>query len=365
MTNTLTPKHCDECPHLAKLLHEVQREEWGIDELRTSKGLRLVVLMPTYNKEDTLARAIESVLMQKADFPYKLIILDDGSTDASRTIAEQYRAIHPEKIGIVRNQKNVKLLRSIYYGYTLLKGVDYFCVLDADDEYTSDQKLAKAVSYLDTHPLCSMYLTNILLRKGDETYPIYQGNEATLDFDYKDRKRGWTPFIQTSGVVYRNIYFKDGCNQAYDKIFTYKTPEVFRADGFRHEWYLKGGKAHFENRIESVYNLTDSGIWAGQTEPEQYIALIGQFLSFAQFFEDEKEFYHREAARTFKYVMNTYAEAIPHLPQASKDKLLEGLRHVWDWLPEPPPPLTRRIKRVLIAIVPIKSWRKKLRRKYL
>ena len=44
---------------------------------------KLICLMPTYNKEETLAKAIESVLMQKADFDYKLIILDDCSSDNS------------------------------------------------------------------------------------------------------------------------------------------------------------------------------------------------------------------------------------------------------------------------------------------
>ena len=50
------------------------------------ENVKLVCLVPTYNKQDTLPKAIESVIMQKADFAYKLVILDDCSSDDSHTM---------------------------------------------------------------------------------------------------------------------------------------------------------------------------------------------------------------------------------------------------------------------------------------
>ena len=69
---------------------------------------KLICLLPTYNKEKTLARAIESVVCQKADFSYKLIILDDCSSDNSYNIAKKYQEKYPEKIELVRNKTNLK-----------------------------------------------------------------------------------------------------------------------------------------------------------------------------------------------------------------------------------------------------------------
>ena len=97
-------------------------------------------------------------------------------------------------------------------------------------------------------------------------------------------------FIQTSGCVYRNLYFKSGENKEFDKILSYKFPQSYRADGFRFEWYLRGGKAHFVNKIESVYNY-EGGIWSSTTEAEQNLMNARLMYSCSEFFESEKLFY--------------------------------------------------------------------------
>ena len=264
----------------------------------------LTCLMPTYNKEQTLAKAIESVIMQKTDFDYKLIILDDCSTDNSNQIAQQYKEKYPNKIDIVRNETNLKLLRSIINGYKLLKDVDYFCVLDADDWYTYDKKFAEAVEFLDENQDYSMYMTNITLKKEDTEAPWYGGNLEILDFDFEDRKNNQAIFIQTSGVVYRNIYFKNGYNSDFEKILEYKFPESYRADGFRFEWYLQGGKAHFENKITAVYNYDLNGIWSSMTEDEQSLHNAKMMYSCAEFIQGEKLYYLNCAKHLYDCALN-------------------------------------------------------------
>ena len=99
-----------------------------------------------------------------------------------------------------------------------MKGADYFCVLDADDWYTYDRKFAEGIKFLDKNKKYSMYMTNILLKKGDKEELYYKGKRKTYDFNFYDRMIGESIFIQTSGVIYRNIYFKTGTNAKFDKI---------------------------------------------------------------------------------------------------------------------------------------------------
>jgi len=88
------------------------------------------VLMLTYNREALVVRAIESVLGQTfADFEY--IIVDNGSTDRSGAIAEEYakkdsrvRVLHREKNGTIGIARNMALDAS--------KG-DYVAFIDDDD----------------------------------------------------------------------------------------------------------------------------------------------------------------------------------------------------------------------------------------
>ena len=59
------------------------------------------VLILTYNQEDTIARAIESVLAQQADVSYEIIIGDDASTDNTRRVCQEYVSRYPEIIRLM------------------------------------------------------------------------------------------------------------------------------------------------------------------------------------------------------------------------------------------------------------------------
>ena len=307
---------------------------------------KLICLMPTYNKENTLAKAIESVLMQKTDFEYTLIILDDCSTDKSNEIANEYLKKYPDKIKIVRNETNLKLLKSIINGYKLLKGADYFCVLDADDWYTYDRKFQEAVNFLEKNKDYSMYMTNILQKSKDREEICYPGNEESIDFDFNDRKCGICIFIQTSGVVYRNLYFKTGQNKKFENVLNYKFPQSFRADGFRFEWYLQKGKAHFTNKAESVYNYDEQGIWSSTTESEQILNNAKLMYSCAEFFNEEKSFYLNQAKYLYKKSMKRFKTEEETVFARNKDLIIELFECLY------PKRKESKIKKFLIKIMP-------------
>lgn len=262
-------------------------------------NLRLVCLMPTYNKETTLAKAIESVIMQKTDFDYKLIILDDCSADNSNKIANEYREKYPEKIQIIKNEQNLGLLKTITNAYYSLKNVDYFCVLDADDWYIYDKKFSDAVDFLDKHKDFSIYMSNITILQNEEEKQYFVTDKNTIDYCWSDYKKGKMPHIQTSGVVYRNIYFKDGMNEQFLNGTKEPYGEQMRADGFRTVWHLKSGKAHFVNRFESVYNYNDNGIWASLTSFEQSLLNAKLSLALSEILTDEQSYFLNQMKRLY------------------------------------------------------------------
>lgn len=272
------------------------------------ENVKLVCLMPTYNKQDTLAKAIESVMMQKADFAYKLVILDDCSSDDSYTIAQEYKKRYPDKIEIVRNETNLKLLKSITNGYSLLKGVDYFCVLDADDYYIYDKKFADAVAFLESHKNYVIYMSNVILLKNNVKMPYRRINQDFIDFDWDDYKRGKGVFLQTSGDVYRNIYFKNGMDKEFLKGTREDYREALRADGFRFPWHLKSGRAYFKNHYESVYNYNEQGIWAGSTDFEKKLVSAQIFVALSIYLPNETNFCLKRAKKDY-------------------DKAIEGLKN--------------------------------------
>jgi glycosyltransferase involved in cell wall biosynthesis len=119
---------------------------------------KVSVIIPNYNYGRYLRDAIESVLSQTLR-PYEVIVVDDGSTDESRDILDEYAdrvRVHFQKnkgVGAARNK-----------GAELATG-DILAFLDADD-YWSPDKLEKQVAELLTDP--DMGLIHCGLRYVDE-----------------------------------------------------------------------------------------------------------------------------------------------------------------------------------------------------
>lgn len=91
------------------------------------------VVMATYNRADTLPRAIESVLRQSYR-DWELLIVDDGSTDATPKVLE---GLVDPRIRIYRHPENRGVAAAKNTGLDHIRG-EWFTTLDSDDETTAD-----------------------------------------------------------------------------------------------------------------------------------------------------------------------------------------------------------------------------------
>ncbi|WP_297449545.1 glycosyltransferase [uncultured Alistipes sp.] len=108
------------------------------------------VLMPTYNHERYIAEAIESVLMQRTNYPYELVIGEDCSTDSTREICCQYQRKYPEIIHLLEYETNVGLMKNYQRIISRCKG-RYFAILESDDRWLDPYKLDRQIRFLETH----------------------------------------------------------------------------------------------------------------------------------------------------------------------------------------------------------------------
>ena len=86
------------------------------------------VLMPVYNGERFLKEAIESILRQTFT-NFEFIIINDGSTDSTEDIISGFT---DNRIVYVKNEENIKLIKTLNKGIDLAKG-KYIARMDADD----------------------------------------------------------------------------------------------------------------------------------------------------------------------------------------------------------------------------------------
>lgn len=104
------------------------------------------VIIPVHNGERYLAEAIQSVLAQTLP-PDEIIVVDDGSTDASAAVAQSFGA--PARVLI---QANLGPAAARNLGVARACG-DLLAFLDADDLWLPD-KLARQMGALETDPAC-------------------------------------------------------------------------------------------------------------------------------------------------------------------------------------------------------------------
>lgn len=205
------------------------------------------VVIPAYNAAAYLAQTIESVLSQSfTDF--ELLIIDDGSTDNTAIIAENYQ----------QKDKRVKLLIQSNRGVSATRnqGIEssnsqYIAFIDADDQWFPD-KLALHYEHLEKNPDLGVSYAKVefLTPDGKHTGKIAKGRLTELQpehFLYDN------PTMTVSNIVVRRQVFQEigcfDCNMNYSEDLDF----LFRV-ACSH-WKIEG-----INRVLLGYRTTQGGL---------------------------------------------------------------------------------------------------------
>ena len=136
------------------------------------KNPYLTVIMSVYNCEKYLTNSIESILNQTYQ-NFEFILINDGSTDKSLSIIENFKKKNPKLIVI--NQRNKGLTKSLNIGINLSKG-EYIVRMDADD-ISLNNRLENFIKYLNLNNQVDIYSAPALIineqNKKEKIIPNY------------------------------------------------------------------------------------------------------------------------------------------------------------------------------------------------
>ena len=120
---------------------------------------KVSVLLVTYNQQDFIAQAIESVLMQRVNFPYEVIIGEDMGSDNTRVICDRYAANY-NFIHVLPRTKNLGVAGNWCDCVKHAQG-KYIFMLDGDDYWIDSNKMQMQVDFMENHPECIICHTDI------------------------------------------------------------------------------------------------------------------------------------------------------------------------------------------------------------
>lgn len=117
------------------------------------------VVITSYNREQYIVQAIDSVLAQECRFPIEIIIADDCSTDNTRAMLQTYKERYPDIIVLKYQESHIGLGANWASACQMARG-RYIACLDDDDYWCDNHRLQLMADYLDAHADCGLVYTN-------------------------------------------------------------------------------------------------------------------------------------------------------------------------------------------------------------
>ncbi len=128
------------------------------DTMETEAPLVSVAAI-SYMHANYIRKALDSVLEQKVDFKYEIVVGEDASHDGTADILLEYQNKYPEIIIPLINEKNIGASHNSYNVQLHCRG-KYIAPLECDDFWCDPNRLQKQVDYLETHPELSAVGSN-------------------------------------------------------------------------------------------------------------------------------------------------------------------------------------------------------------
>lgn len=113
----------------------------------------VAVFMISYNHQDFVTEALDSVLKQNTKFDFRIFLSDDASTDDTKKVIDSYLENHPKKhlVTFIKQEKNLGWMPNFIYTLQKCKdsGAKYIALCEGDDFWTNEDKLQKQVDLLE------------------------------------------------------------------------------------------------------------------------------------------------------------------------------------------------------------------------
>lgn len=160
-------------------------------------------IVPVYNVERYLKRCLDSIIAQTYH-DYEAILIDDGSTDSSGQLVDEYALTYPDKMRVI-HQKNAGLGGARNTGIEAAKG-EYLIMVDSDD-YISERMLETVDRYL-TQYHNDILIFDFVMEEEDGSQTV-QHLHGEIPYMQITRQR----FLQETPAAWNKIYkaslFKD------------------------------------------------------------------------------------------------------------------------------------------------------------
>lgn len=208
-----------------------------------NKRRKISIIMGIYNCGKTLDMAIESIINQTYS-NWEMIMCDDGSSDNTYNIALKYQKNYPDKIILIRNEKNMGLNITLNNCLKYAKG-EYVARMDGDD-ISLPNRFEKQVEFLESNPQYAIVSSPMILFDESGDWGKTKVIEKPQIIDFVDH----SPFFcHAACMIRRDALMSVGGYTENKKLLRYEDANL---------WYKMYGKGYRGyNFSEPLYKMRD------------------------------------------------------------------------------------------------------------
>lgn len=223
------------------------------------------VCMITYNHEKFIGQAIQSVIDQKTNFKFELVIGEDFSSDKTRGICEKYVNEYSEIVKLLSAEKNIGAAKNFRRTYESCSG-KYIAMLEGDDYWTDPYKLQKQVDFLETNLNYAICFTNANIREDKSVSTKSNMNLTLLDPNNCNK------------IVEQDELFTHNCIITLTTVFRSTKSElplwfneIKLGDWALHILNSLHGKIQYFNEVTATYRKHENGVFSSLSQCKQLI----------------------------------------------------------------------------------------------
>ncbi len=289
------------------------------------------VAVITYNMERYLPQLLDSILMQKTDFKYEIVVDDDNSPDHTREILFRYREKYPDIFVLSLRDYNVRGSKNMYGVLKQCRG-KYISILEGDDWWDTDDKLQYQYDFMEQHPeYIGMYCNSWCeLSTTEEIREPRRKINNPMIFSYQDfmSYHFFDRLPNSTDTAFFNNIFKDSPDEELE-VF-YKAHDMVWDQSLALILYGKGN-VYVDPRLVSHHRTI---VEEGGTNYQSRYAVEDHKVSDAQMYACHEEYMenvlHRNCTRFYKVRGMLYAEAFWIAKKSGKLEDKEKAVQIWN-----------------------------------
>lgn len=223
-------------------------------------GTLVSVVCTTYNQRGYIERCLSSLLGQRLDAPYEVIVHDDASDDGTAETVRELAAAATVPVTLLLEDKNV-YSTGASIGAVIAPHIKgrYVALCEGDDWWTDGSKLQRQLEYMEANPDCSL---------------------CVHAAEVHDEAAGRVTHVMGLGDRERDVSFEEVLSCGHGALFAtnsmlmwaglYLRPEPFVSwagvgDYPANVYCALSGRVHYLPDVMSAYRFNARGSWSART----------------------------------------------------------------------------------------------------